>query len=131
MKMRKRKLDRFHYFLSLMAIIILLPLSGCANPSQWTWQHPDKKEDLQLLQDKRECRRLAEDEVAKIDYFYSYNFYDFHYPHLHQRNSFYWPYSHGYGHDSFYQQRADLENFFWICMKAKGWQRTRIESDGQ
>lgn len=122
--------------MGLASIIMFLLLSGCVSSSYWTWQHPDKQGELQLLKDKKECRDLAQSEVAQINYFYGYyDIYDF---------SYYWPYyrdkhrrpyerwhNHyfrSYSHYRFLQQQNDLDRFFRICMKSRGWQRVKIET---
>jgi hypothetical protein len=113
---------------------MLLLLSGCVSSSYWTWQHHDKQGELQLLKDKKECRDLAQSEVSSINYYHDfYGMYDF---------SYYWPYYRGshrlpyfrsykpffgsYGHYRFLQQQDDLDRFFRICMKSKGWYRVKV-----
>ncbi len=116
---------------------MLLLLSGCASSGYWTWQHPDKQGELQLLKDQKECRDLAQSEVASINYFYDYyDMYNFPYywPYYSDRHRkpmirSYNPYFRSYGHYRFLQQQNDLDRFFRICMKSKGWQRVKVEPD--
>lgn len=116
---------------------MLLFLGGCASSSYWAWQHPDKQGELQLLKDQKECRDLAQAEVAKINYYFDfYNMYDFPYywPSPRDRHHrpvlrSYHPYFGSYGHYRFLQQQDDLDRFFRICMKAKGWRRVKIDPD--
>lgn len=112
--MRRRKPDRFKHFLQVIPIFLLLLLSGCGSHSNRTWQHPDKQGELQLLKDWKECRELAQTEVAQINYFY--NFYG--------GGMYELPYYGPYYRGDRYQD--DVERFFRVCMKAKGWQRVKI-----
>ena len=131
--MRRGQPDRGKHFLQLVAVfMLLLLLCGCVSHSHWTWQHPDKQSELQLLKDRKDCRDLAWAEVAQANYFY--DFYDryafpFYDPYYHNR--FYPLHFHGYYHYQFFQRQEDLERFFRICMKAKGWQRVKIETEAQ
>jgi hypothetical protein len=130
--MKQRNPDRIKHFWGVIAIFMLLLLCGCVGNSYWTWQHPDKQSELQLLKDRNECRNLAQTEVAQINYFYDFYDYgmdDFPFYAPSYRNRFYRPYFRGYHNYKFFQQQNDLERFFRICMKAKGWQRVKIEPD--
>lgn len=131
--MRRRKPDRFKLFLQLISVALLLLLCSCVNHSYWTWQHPDKQGELQLLKERKECRDLAQTEVAQINYYY--DFYDMNYlynfPHYspYYRDRYRRPFFRGYHHYRFMQQQDDLERFFRICMKSKGWQRVKVVPD--
>ncbi|MFK5926172.1 MAG: hypothetical protein QM483_06040 [Desulfuromusa sp.] len=128
--MRHRNPDRIKYLGGLCTIFFLLLLSGCVSSSDWIWQHPDKQGELQLLKDKKECRDLAQSEVAQSNYFYDYyDMYDFPYYWPYYRDSYRRPYFRGYGHYRFRQQQDNLERFFRVCMKSKGWERVEIEMD--
>ena len=112
--MRRRKPNWFKCFLQVIAVFPLLLLCSCGSHSNWTWQHPNKQGELLLPEDLKECRELAQTEVLQINYFYDcygYGMYDL---------SYYGPYYRG----DRYQD--DLERFFQVCMKAKGWQRVKI-----
>lgn len=128
--MSRRKPDRFKLLLQLISITLLLLLCGCASLSYWTWQHPNIQSELQLLKDRKECRELARTEVVQINYYYSfYNMgqrYDFPSYYYDQYRS---PFFHGYHHYLFMQQQEDLERFFLICMKAKGWQQVKVNPE--
>ena len=116
--------------MGLSSIFLLLLLSGCASSSHWVWQHPDNQGELQLLKDKKECRDIAQTEVAKINYFYDYyDRYDFSYYRPYYRDRYRMPYFRSYGHYRFLQQQNDLDRFYRICMKSKGWQRIKIEPE--
>jgi hypothetical protein len=131
--MRQRKPDRIKYLFGLISIFMLLVLSGCAGSGYWTWQHPDKQGELQLLKDQKECRDLAQAEVANINYYF--DFYDmyaspYYWPSYRDRHHrIYGPYFSSYSHYRFMQQQDDLDRFFRICMKSKGWRRVKIEPD--
>ena len=117
-----------------MTVFLLLLLCGCVSHSQWIWQHTDKLGELQLLKDRKECRELAQTEVVQINYyydFYGYDMYDFPFYGPYYRDRYYRPYFRGYHQYRFFQQQDDLGRFFRVCMKAKGWQRVRIEPESK
>lgn len=118
-------------------MLMVLFFSGCASSGHWTWQHPEKGGELLLLQDKKICHELAQSEVERINYFYNY-YYMYRFPFFphHSGKRHFKPYTwnHNYSlsgihHYSFLQQQDDLERFFRICMKSKGWNRVKIEAE--
>ncbi len=131
--MRRRKPDWFKFFLQLISATLLLLLCSCISPSYWIWQHPNKQGELQLLKDRKECHELAKTEVAQINYYYAFYNMGQRYEYLSYSPYYYdryrRPYFHSYHHFRFVQQQGDLERFFQICMKAKGWRRVRVEPE--
>jgi len=133
--MRQRKPDRNKKILCLVAIFTLLLLCGCISNNRWVWQHPDKQGELQLLKDQTECRKLAQTEVAQINYFSDYYdmgyLYDFPFYGYSYRGKYRRPFFRGYHHYRFMQEQDDFERFFRVCMKAKGWQRVKVEPEAK
>ncbi len=133
--MRQRKPDRNKYFLLLIPVALLLLLSGCVSKSYWVWQHPDKQGELQLLQDQKECRELAQTEVAQINYFYDFYdmgyLYDFPYYDDSYRGRYHRPFFRGYHHYRFIREQDYFERFFRVCMKAKGWQQVKADPEAK
>ena len=121
----------------LSMIFLLLLLGGCVSGGHWTWQHQIKQGELQLLKDKKECRDLARSEVANINFFYDYygrHDFPFYWPYYRDRyrRPYFRNYNHNYGDYSYYrflQQQNELDRFFRICMKVKGWERVKVKSD--
>lgn len=121
--------------MQLISVVLLLLLCGCVSHNQWTWQHPEKQGELQLLKDQKKCRELAQTEVAQInylynfyamDYLYNFPFYDHYY-----RDRYLRPFFRGYHHYRFMQEQDDFERFYRVCMKAKGWQRVKVEPEAK
>lgn len=85
------------------------------------------------MKDRKECRDLAQTEVAQIHYFY--DFYDMGYMY---DFPFYAPtiatgtavlFSVDTIITDFYNSRVILNDFFRVCMKVKGWQRVKIKPE--
>lgn len=95
---------------------------GCVSNTYWTWEHNDLS-NSQLAKDRQECRQLAQNEADSRDFFYNnYRNDPFYWPY-HPRKHFYDPYWNWnwYRHNSFIRYQDNLERYFTICMKAKGW----------
>ncbi|WP_139167544.1 hypothetical protein [Desulfuromusa kysingii] len=132
--MRHRKPHRIQYLFKLLMILIVLLLCGCVSNSYWTWQHPNMLDEMQLQEDRKECWDLAKAEVDSINYYYDYARYNVRYywpynRHNHHKGKVksFDPYFNNYSHYKFFQRQDDLDRFFRICMKTKGWQRVKVE----
>lgn len=133
MKMRQRRPAPFTDFLLLLILLLPIILGGCVSKSHWVWKNPEKPTELLLLKDKKTCRDLARTEVAQINYYYDFYamdyLYDYPFYPLYYRDRYRRPFFRGYHHYRFMQEQDDLEHFFRICMKAKGWQRVKLNSE--
>jgi hypothetical protein len=117
---------QFAYFFLLPTLLLPIVLGGCVNKSHWVWKHPEKPTELEFLSDKKECNDLAQEESSKIDYYYGYRSLfssPFYTPYYHDRYSYH-PFAND---DRYFRQQDDLERFFRVCMKAKGWELVKVE----
>lgn len=105
---------------SLLLIVLMLILSGCASKTYWEWEHKDQVDRSQLLKDREECRKIARQEADRNDHYYLYNDYFYYWPYDRWGRRYvpYWGWHH---HSRFMRYQDDLERFFSVCMKSKGW----------
>jgi len=117
---------QFTHFLLLLALLLPIVLGGCVNKSHWVWKNPEKPAESDYLKDEKECNELAQSETSRIDYYYGYHSLfssPFYTPYYHDRCSYH-PFAND---DRYFRQQDDLERFFRICMKAKGWKLIKVE----
>ncbi len=108
-------------------LILILPaavvLTGCT-ATRWTWQHPDRRSDLERQQDLKECLELARQEVTPYHgYGFDLPFAGHPYSRHHHVTFRTWSY-----HDSLLRYESELDTYTRICMKARGWQCVRVVS---
>ncbi len=114
------------------ALMLLIVISGCSSTTYWEWEHQERKDRLQRLQDEQDCRRLARREAAWYgydDFFYpDYPFFRPYHPHP-------WAYPQYWGWNSHYRflhRQEELRRLFRLCMEAKGWhlvKKTRTDQE--
>jgi len=128
--MKPRRPVPFTVFLLLLILLTTILLGGCVSKSHWVWKNPDKPTEIDFLKDKKECRELARSETAQIDYYYDYSPFGppfgipFYVPYYYDRYSYRHPFFNDY---RYFQEQDDLEHFYRVCMKAKGWELVKIE----
>lgn len=108
-----------------LVLAFVLIQSGCASKTYWTWEH-NELTTSQMVKDRQECRQLARIEADNHDFFYNYRYDPFYWPH-HSRKHYYnsyWDWN-WYRHDRFIRYQDSLDRYFYICMKAKGWERVK------
>lgn len=109
-------------------LILTLLQFGCVSNSYWTWEH-NELNNSQLANNRQECRQLARIEADNHDFFYSYRNDPFYWPY-NPRKHFNEPYWSWYRHNRFIRYQENLDRYFYICMKAKGWERVqKIKKD--
>jgi hypothetical protein len=133
----KTKRCWLHVFVTPLLLTLILFLSGCASTTYWTWEHKEDFSRSQLQKDRQECRRIAQIEANQSNLFYN-DWYDpFYWSYRSHRNNhdpFYWSW---YRHDRFLRYQDDLDRYYFICMRAKGWERVKknkadkLESNNQ
>jgi hypothetical protein len=107
----------------LFILALTLLQFGCVSNTYWTWEH-NELNNSQLAEDRQECRQLAQKEADSHNFFYNYRYDPFYWPY-HQRKHSYDPYWNWYRHNSFIRYQDNLDRYFYICMKAKGWERVQ------
>lgn len=120
MSHRIRQKRGFIFFLLMCS----LALGGCATTTQWTWEHVDHLDQAVLAKDREECRNIARQEANQHQYdpFYYDDFYFWPYQRWGRYPFSYWGWSH---HSRFELYQDNLERYFNVCMKAKGWSLVR------
>lgn len=113
-------------------LLLVLLLAGCAPPTKWVWQHPQGLDQQQLQQAISSCDQIAQDEIARNDYFTPYLF-----PYYPPYADSYYFWRHRYLYDypyyppSYYYDSErrffDRQRFFRICMHAKGWRKVPLD----
>jgi len=104
----------------LLLTLLLFVLSGCASKTYWEWEHKDHLDRSILLADRQECQKIARREADRNDHYYLYHDYLYYWPYD-RWGRYYVPYRGWYLHSRFMRYQDDLERFFSVCMKAKGW----------
>lgn len=121
------RLRKPNFLLAVLLLALPFFVGGCASGTYWTWEHPTYGQG-RLGADQQECRQLARQEANRNDFFYGYGSYPLYWPHF-SRRYYYDPYWDWYYHDRFMRYQNDLDRYYRLCMKAKGWSLVKKQKE--